>query len=72
MAKKGQKTAICQSQTMITSLIIRMQHCRIKATDGIEFWINCKWPAFFSDFSLLQGIQNKRPWCSNAAYVTAG
>ena len=49
-----------------------MQHCRIKATDGIEFWIRCKRPAFLSSFGLLQVIQNKRPWCWNAAYVTAG
>jgi hypothetical protein len=45
-----------------------MQHCRIKATDGVEFWISCKQP----DFGLLQVIQNKCPWCWNAAYVTAG
>ena len=51
---------------------IRMQHCRIKATDGVEFWISCKRPAFLSSFGLLQVIQNKRPWCWNAAYVTAG
>ena len=41
---------------------IRMHYCRIPATDGVEFWINCKRPAFFSSFSLLQVIQNKRPW----------
>ena len=51
---------------------IQMQHCRIKATDGLEFWISCKRPAFHSSFSLLQVIQNKRPWCWDAAYVTAG
>ena len=49
-----------------------MQHCHIKATDGVEFWISCKWPAILSSFGLLQVIQNKRPWCSNAEYVTAG
>ena len=54
------------------SRYIRMQHCRIKATDGVEFWISCKRPAFLSSFGLLQVIQNKRPWCWNAAYVTAG
>ena len=52
--------------------LIQMQHCRIKATDGVEFWISCKQPAFLSSFGLLQVIQNKRPWCWNAAYVTAG
>ena len=49
-----------------------MQHWRYPATDGAEFWISCKWPAFLSSFSRLQVIQNKRPWCSAAAYVTAG
>ena len=28
--------------------------------------------AFLSSFSRLQVIQNKGPWCSAAAYVTAG
>ena len=51
---------------------IRMQHWRPKATDGAEFWISCKRPAFLSTFSRLQMIQNKRPWCCGAAYVTAG
>ena len=49
-----------------------MQHWRRPATDGAEFWISCKRPAFLSSFSRLQVIQNKRPWCSAAAYVTAG
>ena len=53
-------------------LSIRMHHCRIPATDGVEFWIICKRPAFLSSFSPLQLIQNKRPWCWDAAYLTAG
>ena len=50
--------------------IIRMQHWRRPATDGAEFWISCKEPAFLSRFSHLQVIQNMRLWCSVAAYVT--
>ena len=53
-------------------LSIRMQHWRPKATDGAEFWISCKRPAFLRTFSRLQMIQNKRPWCCGAAYVEAG
>ena len=49
-----------------------MQHCRIPATEGVEFWISCKRPAFLSSFGLLQVIQNKHPWCWDVAYVTAG
>ena len=49
-----------------------MQHWRHPATDGAEFWISCKRPAFHSSFSCLQVIQNKRPWCWAVAYVTAG
>ena len=37
---------------------IWMQHCPIPATDGVEFWINCKRPAYLSCFSPLQVIQN--------------
>ena len=55
-----------------SSYAIRMQHWRRPATDGAEFWISCKRPVFLSSFSRLQVIQNKRPWCSAAAYVTAG
>ena len=46
-----------------SSFAIRMQHWRRPATDGAEFWISCKRPAFLSSFSRLQVIQNKRPWC---------
>ena len=53
-------------------LWIRIQHWRRPATDGAEFWISCKRPAFLSSFSRLQVIQNKRPWCSAVAYVIAG
>ena len=53
-------------------IAIRMQHCHIPATDGVEFWISCKRPAFLSSFGLLQVIQNKHPWCWNVGYVTAG
>ena len=49
-----------------------MQHWCRPATNGAEFCISCKLPAFLSCFSCLQGIQNKRPWCWAAAYVTAG
>ena len=48
-----------------------MQHWRRPATDGTEFWISCKRPAFLISFSRLQVIQNKRPLCWAAAYVTA-
>ena len=51
---------------------IRMQHWCRPATDGAEFWISCKRPAFLSSFSRLQVIQNKCPRCSAAVYVTAG
>ena len=51
---------------------IRMSHWRRWATEGAEFWISCKQPAILSNFSCLQVIQNKRPWCSASAYVTAG
>ena len=43
-----------------------------RTTEGAEFWITCKQLAFLSSFSRLQVIQNKHPWCSAAAYVTAG
>ena len=55
-----------------TFYLIRMSHWRRRTTKGAEFWISCKRPAFLSSFSRLQVIQNKRPWCSAAAYVTAG
>ena len=53
-------------------VIIWMHYWRRPATDGAEFWISCTGPAFLSSFSHLQVIQNKRPWCWVAAYVTAG
>ena len=53
-------------------LSIQMQHWRRPATDGTEFWISCKQPAFLISFSHLQLIQNKRRWCSATAHVTAG
>ena len=40
----------------------------------LKFWrpvSSCKRPTFLSSFSRLQVIQNKRPWCSAAVYVTA-
>ena len=49
-----------------------MQHWRRPPTDGAEFWISCKRPTFVSSFRHLQVIQKKCPWCSAAAYVTAG
>ena len=49
-----------------------MQNWRRPATDGTELWISCKRQAFLSSFSRLQVIQNKRPWCSASAFVTAG
>ena len=57
---------------MKVSQYIRMQHWRHPATDGAEFWISCKRPAFLGSFSRLQVIQYKRPWCSAAAYVKVG
>ena len=47
-------------------------HSDAATGDGTIFLISCKQPAFLSSFSHLQVIQNKRPWCSAAAYVTAG
>ena len=35
-----------------------MSHWRRRATEGAEFWISCKRPAFLSNFSHLQLIQN--------------
>ena len=43
--------------------VIRMQHGCRPATDGLEFWVSCKQPAFLSSFCCLQVIQNKCPWC---------
>ena len=52
-------------------LIKKLQFgCQID-TAGTEFWVTCKWLAFLNSFSCLQVIQNKRPWCLAAAYVTA-
>ena len=65
--------SICLCSALVWQIFIWMQHWRRRpATDGAEFWNSCKWPAFLSSFSCLQEIQNKRPWCSAAAYVTAG
>ena len=41
--------------------LIWMSHCRHQATEGTEFWISCKLPAFLSNFSPLQLIQNSVP-----------
>ena len=49
-----------------------MTHWNRRVTEGAEFWITCKRLAFLSNSSRLQVIQNKRPWCSAVAYVTAG
>ena len=51
---------------------IWMSHWCRRATEGAEFRNTCKWLAFLSSFSHLQVIQNKCPWCSASAYVTAG
>ena len=40
---------------------IRMSHWCCRATEGAEFWISCKRPAFHSNFSCLQLIQNSAP-----------
>ena len=49
-----------------------MLHWRRRTTKSdILFWITCKQLAFLISFSCLQVIQNKHPWCSAAAYVTA-
>ena len=61
--------AFCQILIWAKSFLIRM-HWRRPATDGAGLWISCKQPAFLSSFSHLQVIQNKRPLCSVAAYVT--
>ena len=57
---------------MCQTFITRMSHRHRQTTEGAEFWITCKQLAFLSSFSHLQVIQNKRPWCSETAYVTAG
>ena len=41
---------------------IWMSHWRCRATEGAEFWISCKRPAFLSNFSALQLIQNSAPF----------
>ena len=48
--------------------------CSIDATQqqmARNFEISCKQPAFLNSFSPLQVIQNERPRCLAAAYVTA-
>ena len=40
---------------------IRISHWRRQATEGLKFWISCKQPAFLSNFSHLQLIQNLAP-----------
>ena len=40
---------------------IRMSHWRCQVTEGAEFWISCKQPAFLSNSSHLQLIQNSVP-----------
>ena len=59
-------------QENLKNRTIRMSRWRSQTTEGAEFWITCKQLAILSSFSYLQVIQNKRPWCSAAAYVTAG
>ena len=54
------------SQAQIHLLIknknyIQMSHWHHWATESIEFWISCKQPAFLSNFSRLQLIQNLAP-----------
>ena len=49
---------------IITTLIeskIQMSDLHRQATEGAEFWISCKGPAFLSNFSRLQPIQNWAP-----------
>ena len=43
------------------SAAIRMSHWRRQATEGTEFWISCKRPAFLSNFSHLRIIRNSAP-----------
>ena len=40
---------------------IWMSHWRHWVTEGAEYWISCKPPAFLSNFSSLQLIQNSAP-----------
>ena len=35
------------------STSIRMSHCRRRVTEGTEFWISCKQPAFLNNFIRL-------------------
>ena len=49
-----------------------MSHCRRQATEGTEFQISFKQLKELRKAGQLQVIQNKHPWCWDAAYVTAG
>ena len=49
---------MCKEQFSVS---VWMSHWRRWATEGAEFWISCKQPAFLSNFSLLQLIQNSAP-----------
>ena len=71
--EEKRKTEMEWNKHLITGpLLILMSHWRHRTTECVEFWITCKQLAFLSSFSRLRVIQNKRPWCSAAAYVTAG
>ena len=63
------KTMYCISANSFLPWI-RMQYWRRPVTDGAEFWISCKQPAFLSSFSPLQVIQNKRPSYSHIDFST--
>ena len=41
--------------------LIQVSHWHRRATEGAEFWISCKGPAFLSNFTRLQLIQNSVP-----------
>ena len=56
-------------ETLVSVVALFGRH---PATEGVEFWITYLRQAFLSIFNRLQVIQNKRPWCWVAAYVTAG
>ena len=69
--KSGFEGKIIRTE-FVSYFSVTVNDCCIPATDGVEFWISCKQPAFLSSFGLLQVIPNKRSWCWDAAYVTAG
>ena len=64
----GTPSTFCIDKTAPGFLdVIWMSHCRIPATDGAEFWISCNRLKELRKAGRLQTIQNKCPWCWDAA-----